>query len=551
MSTYIVHPEAEEPRSSQITQRRSQEPFLPHSENDWLRTVNVDWARGFSDIVEIGSSKYDIIRIWQNDPNELKTTQPGLPPNSLVVRWERGLEEEVVLRKLRDPNERDVIPGHVTLLLGRKLVKRTQPEDKITLTTSSGSGASRFGKILDSLNIDQTFRSTLYKALPDFQSYEHGESGLCYHLKFPNLYRGEFAFAAWFNCKFNPGPQYPQTGHTNALIFGLTNSQIENFLTKLTESRSTVLRTESFSPSIVYHPLLLILCILLVFSEEDGSIIRNSIDQLKSLQQRIGFKNAQSLGDISIELNQLSSDLSAIQMGNTFMQGLGTSLLTADLFFKVPYQPQLESIYTLADLARFEDRSGPSNDYFSTEHDPLFPLLEQFRLIQSELELLKIRCEQRKFDIRCLLKQIDINLNVWCMNPQQAYNLLSQEENRWNRTISKQMAQDSMAMHQIALASKSIAEATKMDSYAMKTIAILTTIFLPGTFIAALFSTSMFDFDHDSIQVSRLFWVYWAVTIPLTVMVVVIWQFWLRVRNRTPLVTGARAGGEEAGLKED
>lgn len=36
--------------------------------------------------------------------------------------------------------------------------------------------------------------------------------------------------------------------------------------------------------------------------------------------------------------------------------------------------------------------------------------------------------------------------------------------------MSQQMAQDSMAMHQIALASKNIAEATKRDSHAMKTI---------------------------------------------------------------------------------
>lgn len=69
--------------------------------------------------------------------------------------------------------------------------------------------------------------------------------------------------------------------------------------------------------------------------------------------------------------------------------------------------------------------------------------------------------------------------------------------------------------------------------------------------MAALFSTSMFDFDHDSIQVSRLFWFYWAVTVPLTVVVVVIWQFWLRMRNWTPWVARVRAGSEEAGLKED
>ncbi|MCJ1265620.1 hypothetical protein MMC22_005500 [Lobaria immixta] len=555
MSIYVFHPEVEELQYDNKDKRRSHRSFLPHSEDDWLRTTNVDWARGFSDIVEIGSSKYDFMRIWQNDPDELETVQPGLPPNSLVVRWVKELEEEAVLRKLRDPEERELLPGHVTLLYGRKPVKLPQTEEKVTLT-SCGSGVSRFGKILDSLNIDQTFRSTLYKALPCFHSKEHGESGLCYQLKFPNLYRGEFAFAAWFSYKLNPGPRYPRTGHTNALIFGLSDRQIENFLTKLTETKSTVLRTEKFAPSIVYHPLLLILCTLLVFSEEDGSTISISIDRLKSLQQRIGFKDAQSFGDISIELNQLSSDLRSIQMGNTYMQSLGTSLLdTSILLFEDP--SKIGSTHTLADIVKlqasnveqhhlrdFPFKSGHSNDYFSDEKKPWYPLIEQFSYIQIELEQLKIRCEQRKFDMECLQKQIDINLNV-------AYNLLSQEENRWNRTISKQMVQDSMAMHQIALASKDIAEATKQDSYAMKTIAILTTLFLPGTFVAALFSTSMFDFDHDSIQVSRLFWVYWAVTVPLTVVVVVIWQFWLRMRNWTPWAVGVRAGGEEAGLKED
>lgn len=238
------------------------------------------------------------------------------------------------------------------------------------------------------------------------------------------MYRGEFAFAAWFSYKFNPGPRYPRTGHTNALIFGLSDRQIENFLTKLTETKSTVLRTEKFAPSIVYHPLLLILCTLLVFSEEDGSTISISIDRLKSLQQRIGFKDAQSFGDISIELNQLSSDLRSIQMGNTYMQSLGTSLLdTAILLFEDP--SKIGSTLTLADIVKlqasnveqhhlrdFPFKSGHSNDYFSDEKKPWYPLIEQFSYIQNELEQLKIRCEQRKFDMECLQKQIDINLNV-------------------------------------------------------------------------------------------------------------------------------------------
>lgn len=68
MSIHAYHPVLEEIPHDDEKDRESHKSFLPHSENDWLRTKNVDWARGFSDIVEIGSSKYDFIRIWQNDP---------------------------------------------------------------------------------------------------------------------------------------------------------------------------------------------------------------------------------------------------------------------------------------------------------------------------------------------------------------------------------------------------------------------------------------------------------------------------------------------------
>lgn len=66
----------------------------------------------------------------------------------------------------------------------------------------------------------------------------------------------------------------------------------------------------------------------------------------------------------------------------------------------------------------------------------------------------------------------------------------------------------------------------------MKTLAFLTTLFLPGTFVATIFSTGMFDWKNGSSQsdsgrvVSELFWVYWAFTIPLTALVGVGWRLW-------------------------
>ena len=74
----------------------------------------------------------------------------------------------------------------------------------------------------------------------------------------------------------------------------------------------------------------------------------------------------------------------------------------------------------------------------------------------------------------------------------------------------------------------------RRDSTAMKTIAILGIVFLPGTFMATLFSSDMFDWGDDetddkhSLTVSRKMWIYWVVTVPLTVMTLLMWMLWTR-----------------------
>jgi FtsH-binding integral membrane protein len=60
------------------------------------------------------------------------------------------------------------------------------------------------------------------------------------------------------------------------------------------------------------------------------------------------------------------------------------------------------------------------------------------------------------------------------------------------------------------------------DSTSMKTIAMMTMCFLPATFFAALFAVPSLQWDKPTVIGSR-FWVYWAVTIPTTILVFVIW----------------------------
>ena len=72
--------------------------------------------------------------------------------------------------------------------------------------------------------------------------------------------------------------------------------------------------------------------------------------------------------------------------------------------------------------------------------------------------------------------------------------------------------------------SLSIANATKKDSASMKTIALMTMIFLPGTFFAALFAIPTLDWEAPGV-IQGKFWVYWAFTIPSTLIIGFTW-YW-------------------------
>ncbi|KAK0637135.1 hypothetical protein B0T17DRAFT_99160 [Bombardia bombarda] len=79
-----------------------------------------------------------------------------------------------------------------------------------------------------------------------------------------------------------------------------------------------------------------------------------------------------------------------------------------------------------------------------------------------------------------------------------------------------------------------IAATAGLDSAAMKTLAFLTAVFLPPTFVATLFSMSMFNWqatsdssmEGDARVVTPSFWIYWVVSIPLTLVTMLVWRVW-------------------------
>jgi hypothetical protein len=89
-------------------------------------------------------------------------------------------------------------------------------------------------------------------------------------------------------------------------------------------------------------------------------------------------------------------------------------------------------------------------------------------------------------------------------------------------------SQDARTGIEIARDSRTLAVASKLDSSSMKTLAAVSVLFLPGTFVSSFFSMPLFDYQNNTMVVSNKIWMYWIVTIPLTIITILIWYLWIR-----------------------
>jgi hypothetical protein len=140
------------------------------------------------------------------------------------------------------------------------------------------------------------------------------------------------------------------------------------------------------------------------------------------------------------------------------------------------------------------------------------------------------------------------------------YNIIAQRDQRISIDIadaSRALALDSKRDQNISIeisrASSIIALESRRDSSAMKTLAAVTMVFLPGTFVASIFAMPFFDFGNiDRLRVvNPQFWIYWVVTIPLTVLTFAVWLAWFQMKtkreSRENIEVLDRAGGKYGG----
>ncbi|KAF7551381.1 hypothetical protein G7Z17_g5063 [Cylindrodendrum hubeiense] len=99
------------------------------------------------------------------------------------------------------------------------------------------------------------------------------------------------------------------------------------------------------------------------------------------------------------------------------------------------------------------------------------------------------------------------------------------------RLTVQREARDARFNVEMAGEQRRISHASKRDGTAMKTLSFVGALFLPGTFLATVFGTSFFNFESDADPVSAHLWIYFVVTIPVTILVIIFW-IWYETKHR-------------------
>lgn len=165
-----------------------------------------------------------------------------------------------------------------------------------------------------------------------------------------------------------------------------------------------------------------------------------------------------------------------------------------------------EVVYALVKVIEHDSsRSGMGDTMRDLQHAAQLFRSSQLRLASLEARISSITdlvsTDILSHDKRCEIIEMVTN----CIH--KSFNIVTQRD-------SRQMGQDSRSMH---------------------TIAVMTLVFLPGTLIATIFGSNLFDFGLDDkdgvakLRVSKLFWIFWAVSLPFTAIVIVLWLWLMKV----------------------
>ncbi|CAI4217886.1 unnamed protein product [Parascedosporium putredinis] len=168
------------------------------------------------------------------------------------------------------------------------------------------------------------------------------------------------------------------------------------------------------------------------------------------------------------------------------------------------------------------DMDGITRDMYECNGQVLWKKPQAYMEIVKEFDKAMERFEQRTEFYMAKLKGLEnyiwTTLERLRIQREALYNISAIRESKLSLQIAKEQ--------------KYVAHAAKHDGTAMKTLSLLGAIFLPGTYLASVFSMTFFDFASDADPIiSTNLWIYFAITIPVTLLIVGTWIFFNQRRK--------------------
>jgi hypothetical protein len=94
-----------------------------------------------------------------------------------------------------------------------------------------------------------------------------------------------------------------------------------------------------------------------------------------------------------------------------------------------------------------------------------------------------------------------------------------------------------------------ISRSARTDGTLMKTVAVLTLVFLPATFLSAVFSMSFFSYEAgEEWKMSSSIWIYFAWAIPVTLLTTGLWFWWQKSLSSAIEGTDGKEFNEKASM---
>ncbi|RAK87269.1 hypothetical protein BO79DRAFT_229635 [Aspergillus costaricaensis CBS 115574] len=186
------------------------------------------------------------------------------------------------------------------------------------------------------------------------------------------------------------------------------------------------------------------------------------------------------------------------------------------------------SFWALRDLVRATEKSrvdvkSLTPDFFPHLHDiarHVFHSNETLEVAEHTMQCL-VEEQARSYEL-----YPDINKGEWLQNKR---NLLRRAKDFHSLKIRSRSLSE--RLHNeinlgFNLVSQRFGHDAKSDSAMMRTVAIVSMVYLPGTFVSGLFGTNFFDYENGKEVMTSSFWIYWAITIPLTLITMFVWACW-------------------------